>query len=881
MAATVDIGTLSGRVNFEDNTSKALDAIIGRLDNLENKFGSVGHRVAESAAGFITAQAAIAAVERVASLAVETFQNLTLEGAAIADVADNFDHLAAGAGRLGDTLLGALREGTHNTIDDFQLMKLANADLAAGLNLTDDQFKVMAKSAFALSQATGEDMNSALEKVNDALLTGRTRGLQMLTGRIDLTQAEKDLAAQLGTTVERLTDEEKVQAARTATLEKLSEVTGRLGDQSDGLDEKVAQLQTSFKNWYDELARAVATSPAVIKAFDTISASVMSAFGGDGEILIKKITGAIDYFADQVTIYGPRVVDVFIQIKDWSVSSWNAISDAAATYGPTVIKWLTNIRDFVVDTATKAKDTWDALPDWFKKAAGEAVLYGAAAKIVVSATTSMTSGFVGLLGAIPEMATTISGIGPGMELLNKGLKGVGLAAVSTTAVLGPLALAIGGVTAALFAWEGATANTGRLREWSDSFEYAAMRLSGMSAAEADVAIATQHVNAEFMENEARLAEIRERLGETTGATKEQEDALIEQSNAQKLAATAAQIHAQQQKTLEETERRTSEEIRKFTEAMEEAELRSRPLATALNDLDGRLVEAAKYYLDLGMSVEKTSILLGTSAGVIERIKEVTTQQADAAKKAAEQAERQADAYNEITGRAKGFDKVMNGLSSTIQDQAKHLLGLGATSDQLSRALGITSEQAEALAGRFGSASMSASGFAGRLPEVGSALDQVKDKVMALNGELETLEEHQKRQSAGNSITYDLTTQEGLDYYKSLNTGATIGRTDQEIITAAKKGMSLQQMIQKGWINPYGNFTAFAEGGVVTEPTLGVFGEAGPEALIPLDKWDEMGGGGGGNVYNTFYVNGTGREVADTVSHELMKQLKLRRRFGAA
>ena len=33
---------------------------------------------------------------------------------------------------------------------------------------------------------------------------------------------------------------------------------------------------------------------------------------------------------------------------------------------------------------------------------------------------------------------------------------------------------------------------------------------------------------------------------------------------------------------------------------------------------------------------------------------------------------------------------------------------------------------------------------------------------------------------------------------------------------------------------------FAEGGIVTKPTFGVFGEAGPEAIIPLDKFGMMG-----------------------------------------
>lgn len=37
---------------------------------------------------------------------------------------------------------------------------------------------------------------------------------------------------------------------------------------------------------------------------------------------------------------------------------------------------------------------------------------------------------------------------------------------------------------------------------------------------------------------------------------------------------------------------------------------------------------------------------------------------------------------------------------------------------------------------------------------------------------------------------------------------------------------------------------FAKGGIATRPTLGIFGEAGPEALVPLDRAGNMGIGGG-------------------------------------
>ena len=54
---------------------------------------------------------------------------------------------------------------------------------------------------------------------------------------------------------------------------------------------------------------------------------------------------------------------------------------------------------------------------------------------------------------------------------------------------------------------------------------------------------------------------------------------------------------------------------------------------------------------------------------------------------------------------------------------------------------------------------------------------------------------------------------------------------------------------------------FADGGIVTRPTLGVFGEAGPEAVIPLDRM-----GSGGNTYNINVSTGVGdpRQIGEQV-----------------
>ncbi len=54
----------------------------------------------------------------------------------------------------------------------------------------------------------------------------------------------------------------------------------------------------------------------------------------------------------------------------------------------------------------------------------------------------------------------------------------------------------------------------------------------------------------------------------------------------------------------------------------------------------------------------------------------------------------------------------------------------------------------------------------------------------------------------------------------------------------------------------GGVTAFARGGIVTRPTLGLVGEAGPEAVVPLGRGGAMG------QTNNFHFHGAVYGVED-------------------
>lgn len=73
----------------------------------------------------------------------------------------------------------------------------------------------------------------------------------------------------------------------------------------------------------------------------------------------------------------------------------------------------------------------------------------------------------------------------------------------------------------------------------------------------------------------------------------------------------------------------------------------------------------------------------------------------------------------------------------------------------------------------------------------------------------------------------------------------------------------------------GFFGLYAKGGIATQPTAGIFGEAGPEALIPLDELYQYLGAGGRPVVIENHVYLDGREVTRMVQDHWSEELDLR------
>ncbi|MCW4002425.1 MAG: hypothetical protein NWE95_00725, partial [Candidatus Bathyarchaeota archaeon] len=81
----------------------------------------------------------------------------------------------------------------------------------------------------------------------------------------------------------------------------------------------------------------------------------------------------------------------------------------------------------------------------------------------------------------------------------------------------------------------------------------------------------------------------------------------------------------------------------------------------------------------------------------------------------------------------------------------------------------------------------------------------------------------------------------------------------------------------GFFGGIGKALGFAEGGIVTGPTLALIGEAGPEAVVPLREFGSLPGGSGSTVYINaplVWVQGSAdKETVELAAQRVMQQLR--------
>jgi hypothetical protein len=422
--------------NLGDRLTRALESPISSATALArtftSRFGAIG----------IAAGAVVAGVTSISAAVL----HLGSDGARLNDVARGFETLAGGAENA-NAILEAMREGTASTVDDVQLMTEANKLMQAGFRGTAEQFKTLTQGAQVLSRQGFGSIETVMNAVDRAIQTGSTRRLALMGITIDATRAELNYADAHGVSLSRMTEAQKREALRAATIEAMSKKVKEAGDIELSLAQRVQQVIKWMGDFADAVKQHIDKSGAVKDAFLAIQDAWQKTFGDSTKSMLDGITGAIDKFANLVAKYGPMVVEYLGKIRDWVVAGYHAVLDA-----------------------------WQALPDWLKEVVKQAAI-AAAAGVAIEKSFSLAADAIkkasgagggggGIFGDVASSATILSGtrdtfysiheildkIGPKVKEIMMGFGGWMLTLTNIPAVIGAISDWVVKIGATIFGW---------------------------------------------------------------------------------------------------------------------------------------------------------------------------------------------------------------------------------------------------------------------------------------------------------------------------------------------------------------------------------------------------------------------------------------------
>lgn len=315
---STDIGVVRGLIELQDDFTSQIGLAEAALSQFTKKnqesLVAVGAAVGLVTASFVAAAAAV--------------YNLGQRGADIVDVEEALSHFS-GTSAAAAANLDSLRKGTLDTVDDFDLMKEASHLLSAGVKLNAEDFATLGSAAFLLQNRGLGGTKEMLDLVSDAMVTGRTKTLQMAIGVVNVDAAEAAYAKTLGLMVDELTDAEKVEARRIAIMAKLKDAVKDAGAQHRDFGEQIEFAKAQMTNWLDQFAKAIATSPALAAAMQSIQDAIMEAFGGDSTETIASVMEVIKSGVIVTVDFGIAVVEMARVVN----RAWNFVkAEVLAVY---------------------------------------------------------------------------------------------------------------------------------------------------------------------------------------------------------------------------------------------------------------------------------------------------------------------------------------------------------------------------------------------------------------------------------------------------------------------------------------------------------------------------------------------------------------------
>lgn len=227
------------------------------------------------------------------------------------------------------------------------------ARLAANAGMRTEADLNRLSGAFADLGAARGIAGQDLQNLMGTILSGQDEGLNRL-GIADPGQLQKAYAASIGTTVDKLTQQQKVTAAVNAVLEKSALYTGAAAERMNSLEGALANATSAWSNFADAVSRSMTDNPT-FRALLTNAAGVLRFFTG---------TSAIDKIREDVSA-GRQISDR--QRNAASQMSGGEVATAgllASLFPPAALAMITDpyarqvgVETAILDAQTKRNNT--------------------------------------------------------------------------------------------------------------------------------------------------------------------------------------------------------------------------------------------------------------------------------------------------------------------------------------------------------------------------------------------------------------------------------------------------------------------------------------------------------------------------------------------
>ena len=211
------------------------------------------------------------------------------------ELAGKFDNAATGFSKLANTVGGSavsinkLRDAVDGTINDVDLMTMANNALTLGVADSTEKLAEMFDGAQRLGKVLGLDTTQAV----NSLVTGMGRQSRLMLDNlgiiVDSEVAYRNFKKEMDIGTRALTEQEKKAAFNNETIKQLTASVKTLGKEELTMAEKIAQANSSWDNFLTEVG----------ESFEPFMATVMSGVEG-----LKEAGILLDDFSDAQRLSG-------------------------------------------------------------------------------------------------------------------------------------------------------------------------------------------------------------------------------------------------------------------------------------------------------------------------------------------------------------------------------------------------------------------------------------------------------------------------------------------------------------------------------------------------------------------------------------------------